>query len=352
VNRPRAAYSPAILSLVATLLVSLACGGPRGVGSQAPDLVLLSVDTLRPDHLGAYGYDRDTTPNLDAFFAMGRVYPRAYSTSASTAPSVVSLLTGRLPQDHRVRLLYQLVPDEVEVLTDRLPESYQTAAFVSSIVLTEEAIGLAGRFDHYDDFVDEQESSREIWERSAAGTTDAALAWLREARDPERPVFLWVHYIDPHAPYRPPENWEKRFEGTRTKPVEPNRIKSYMREPDVSNAWSYVDRYDDEVAFTDHHIGRLLAGYGPGLEDALVVFTADVYEAILRVPLMLRGPGVRAGRAARAAHGTDVAPTMLRAAGVAIPDHMPDVDLRGGSGARASRAIRSGSCSCADPARR
>ena len=229
VNRPRAAYSPGILSLVSMLLVSLACGAPLGGESSQPDLVLLSVDTLRPDHLGVYGYARDTTPNLDAFFASGRVYPRAYSTSASTAPSVVSLLTGRLPQEHRVRLLYQLVPDEVELLTDRLPENYQTAAFVSSIVLSEEAIGMADRFDHYDDFVDEQESSREIWERSAARTTEAALAWLRDVRDPDRPVFLWVHYIDPHAPYRPPSEWEKRFEGTRTKPVEPSVVGAFDR---------------------------------------------------------------------------------------------------------------------------
>lgn len=352
VNRRRAAYTPGILSLVSVLLVSLACGD----GASVPDLVLVSVDTLRPDHLGIYGYDRDTTPNLDGFFASGRVYTRAYSTSASTAPSVVSLLTGRLPQEHRVRVLYQLVPDEVKLLTDRLPEHYQTAAFVSSIVLTEEAIGMSRRFDHYDDFVDEQESSREIWERNAARTTDAALAWLRDVRDPERPVFLWVHYIDPHAPYRPPPEWGKRFEGTRTKPVEPHRIKSYMQEPDFSNAWDYVDRYDDEVAYTDEQIGRLLAGYGPGLDDALVVFTADhgetmlehelwfahgfqVYEAILRVPLMLRGPGVRPGPAARAAHGTDVAPTLLRAAGVEIPDDMLDVDLRTGEGLGDDRVL-------------
>ncbi|MDJ0850250.1 MAG: sulfatase-like hydrolase/transferase, partial [Myxococcota bacterium] len=116
------------------LVALLACGG----GSAGPDLVLISVDTLRPDHLGLYGYDRGTSPNLDRFFANGRIYTNAYSTSASTAPSVVSLLTGRLPHEHRVRLLYQLVPAEVGLVTDHLPPGYQKAAFVSNIVLTEE----------------------------------------------------------------------------------------------------------------------------------------------------------------------------------------------------------------------
>lgn len=311
--------------------------------------MLLSVDTLRPDHLGLYGYERDTSPELDRFFGSGRVYERAYSTSASTAPSVVSLLTGRLPQEHRVRLLYQLVPDEVALLTDHLPDRYQTAAFVSNIVLTDEALGVADRFDHYDDFVDEQESFRPVWERRAERTTDAALEWLRDERDPARPLFLWVHYIDPHGPYRPPPGWTGRFEDPRVERVQPERIQPYTREPGVENAWHYVDRYDEEIASTDAQVGRLLEGYGPALDDALVIFTADhgetmieherwfthgyqVYDAILRVPLLVRGPGVKGGRATTPALGTDVAPTFLRAAGVPAPETMQGVDLRTGAG--------------------
>ena len=342
------------------LPLALACGEPDSGRPAAegapPDLVLLSVDTLRPDHLGLYGYARDTSPRLDRFFASGRIYTRAYGTSASTSPSVVSLLTGLRPPEHGVRLFYQLVPEDIGLLTERLPQAYQSAAFVSNIVLTEEALGIAERFDHYDDYVDEQESARKIWERRADRTTEAALAWLREERDPERPLFLWLHYIDPHGPYRPPEEWAGRFEDAREHPVEIERIYPHQREEGVRDAWDYVDRYDEEIAFVDAQIGRLLDGYGPRLDDALVVFTSDhgetmieherwfthgyrVYEAILRVPLMLRGPGVEAGRDERLVQGTDVAPTLLRAAGAPVPAAMPAVDLRTGSGLRDDRIL-------------
>ncbi len=342
------------LALVA--LVACQAEPDRAPGPRAPDLVLISVDTLRPDHLGVYGYERDTSPRLDRFFADGRIYTKAYSTSASTAPSVVSLLTGRLPHEHRVRLLYQLVPEEVTLVTDHLPARYQKAAFVSNIVLTDEALGIAERFDHYDDFVDERESRRKIWERSAGRTTDAALEWLRSGRDESRPLFLWVHYIDPHGPYRVPPEWKASFRHTRSRPVEPRRMMRYMREAGVANAWSYVDAYDEEVAYTDSQIGRLLDSFGPALDDALVIFTADhgetmieheiwfshgfhVYDAIVRVPLLVRGPGVEPGTSGAPALGTDAAPTLLRAAGVAVPGAMPDVDLRTGSGLSEDRPI-------------
>nr|MDJ0849448.1 sulfatase-like hydrolase/transferase [Myxococcota bacterium] len=118
----------------------------------------------------------------------------------------------------------------------------------------------------------------------------------------------------------------------------------------------YVDAYDEEIAYTDAEIGRLLASYGPRLDDALVIFTADhgetmiehdmwfthgfqVYDAIVRVPLLVRGPGVSPGRSAGPAHGTDAAPTFLHAAGAPVPESMPNVDLRTGAGLRPDRKI-------------
>ena len=120
--------------------------GPSGSGSG--DILLVTVDTLRPDHLGIYGYARATSPNLDRWFADGAIFERAYATEANTPPSVVSILTGLLPQEHRVRLFYQLLPQETRLVSELLPPAYQTAAFVSNIVLTDEALGAAGRFDH------------------------------------------------------------------------------------------------------------------------------------------------------------------------------------------------------------
>ncbi|MGI9432860.1 MAG: sulfatase [Myxococcota bacterium] len=323
---------------LALLFAALGICSLPGCASQEPeklgDVVLISVDTLRPDHLGIYGYARDTSPAIDARFSAGAIYERAYSTEASTPPSAVSLLTGLLPQDHGVRLFYQLLPEATRLLTDRLPAAYQTAAFVSNVVLTEEALGLASRFDHYDDWVDEQEPHRPVWERSARRTTAAALAWLKEERDADRPLFLWVHYIDPHGPYRAPDHAKTRFTHEGRVPMEDSRIHAYQRDPGVDDALDYVDRYDEEIAYIDGEVEQLLSGYARerSLDDALVVFTADhgesmieherwfthgyhVYEEIIRVPLLVLGPGVEARRDDTLASLIDVAPTVLRFAG-------------------------------------
>jgi arylsulfatase len=335
------------------LAMSLGCGGcgpttPGELpGASGGDVLLITIDTLRADRLGLYGYPRPTTPEIDRWFEEGIVYLRAYSTSASTSPSVVSLLTGEWPQDHQVRLFYQLIAEGSLLIADRLPEAYQTAAFVSNMVLTDEAIGAASHFDHYDDFVDERESRRQVYERNAERTTEAALLWLRTERDGDRPLFLWVHYIDPHGPYRPPEGWSGHFSHRGERPIDLNRLLPYQREPDVRDGLAYVDRYDEEIAYVDHQVGRLLEGYARlrPVEEAFILLTADhgesmmeherwfthgyqVYEEIIRVPLMLRGPGLSRARVDALASGVDLAPTILRHVGVEVPDSLPGVDLR------------------------
>jgi arylsulfatase len=333
----------ALAASIAVLALATACSR-RTVQD---DIVLITVDTLRADRLGLYGYGRGTTPQLDRWFADGVVHERAYATAASTSPSVVSLLTGLYPSEHRVRLLYQLVPDDVRLVTDWLPASYQTAAVVSNVVLTEAALGIARRFDHYDAVVDEKESGRDVHERRAERTTDAAVAWVGEQADPARPLFLWVHYIDPHGPYRAPDPWHGRMRHRGSVPVEPERILAYMRLPGVADALDYVDRYDEEVAYVDASVDRLLRALEArrGLDRTLVAFTADhgetmaerrlwfrhgwhVFDEIVRVPLLLRGPGVEKGRSAIPVSGVDVVPTLLRHAGVPLPAGWSDVDLR------------------------
>ncbi|GAG03132.1 unnamed protein product, partial [marine sediment metagenome] len=266
-------------------------------------------------HLGLYGYERNTSPEIDRWFADAAIFERAYTTNAHTPPSVVSILTGQLPQEHGVRLFYQLLPEGVLLIPDRLPGSYQTAAFVSNVVLTEEALGIANRFDHFDDRVDEKEPLRSVYERNARRTTNAVLLWLAEHRDAERPLFLWVHYIDPHGPYRAPSGAAGSFQHEGRLPVENKRILNYQREKGVEDALDYVDRYDEEIAYVDAQIGRLLDGYAQRHDSAaaLVIFSADhgesmieherwfthgyqVYEEIIRIPLMIRGPGLEGGR--------------------------------------------------------
>ncbi|MCA9729159.1 MAG: sulfatase, partial [Candidatus Eisenbacteria bacterium] len=330
-----------------------------------PDVLLITIDTLRADHLGLYGYERDTTPALDRWFDDALIFERAYSTDANTSPSVMSLLSGRYPQDHRVRLLYQLDPGAAPLLPALLPEVYQTAGFVSNVVLTEEAIGIGHYFDHYDDYVDQPEPLRPIYERNAARTTDAVLAWLAESRDRDRPLFLWVHYIDPHGPYLTPPGWKHHFHHEGRVEIDTTKVPEYQRINDEMDGLDYVDRYDEEIAYMDSEVGRLLDGCAKllDLDDALVVFTADhgetmmqgerwfahgyhVYEPIVHVPLMLRGRGVPSGRRSGVVSLADLVPTLLRVTDGKHPDEPVDptagwsgIDLVRGGGEDPDRVV-------------
>jgi len=323
---------------------ALACGG---TAEGPPHILLVSVDTLRADHTSLYGYARDTTPRLREHFHEsrgGRVYERAYAAEANTAPSVVSLLSGRLPQEHGVRLLYQQAPDGLETLPDWLGAAgYVTAGVVSNVVLTEEALGIADRFDHYDDFVDEPGSGRGVYERVASRTTDAALAWLAGREPDDGPTFLWVHYIDPHGPYTPPADAPKDFRHEGFAPIDRTKTVDWASRAGgaTRDALEWVDRYDEEIAYADREVGRLLdahreLGFG---DHAIAVFTSDhgetlaeserwfhhghhVLEPLLRVPLALRGPGIPAGRVREPVSLVDVAPTLLAAAGVEPPESL------------------------------
>lgn len=330
--------------VLAWLGLLLGCGAPD---MRPPDVVLLTVDTLRADRLGLYGAPRETSPAIDAFFGEGWVFERAYATAASTPPGTVSILTGQWPDQHGVRQFYQRLPRDARLLSERLGAGYQSAGFVSNAVLADEALGIASRFDHFDDFVDETVSAPDspfAVERRAGSTTDAVLAWLAEGRDPGRSLFLWVHYMDPHGPYDPPAPFEGRFSHEGRVDVIEERIQPYQRRDDTDDALDWIDRYDEEIAFTDREIGRLLKGLGEhvDLEGSLFVLTADhgetllerpawfrhgyhVFEEILRVPLLVRAPGEGGGRVATPVSVIDVVPTVLAFAGMGHRG----VDLRG-----------------------
>jgi len=346
---------------LATILgcwLALGCSVASDEAARPGDVLLITVDTLRADRVGLLGQERDLTPHIDRFFAKGAVYERAYATAAATSPSVVSLLTGLAPVEHGVRLLYQLVPSEAALVTELLPDTWQTAAFVSSAVVTDEALGIADRFDHYDDFVDEQELHRVNYERRAERTTRALLDWVRTEADPKRPLFLWVHYIDPHGPYHAPEPFRDTLAHEGHVPLEVRRIPRYQRAPGVDDALDYVDRYDEEVAYQDAQFGHLVHELGAvrPLDEALVLLTADhgetllgherwfahdwhVYEELIRVPLLVRGPGARKGLSTAPVSNVDVVPTILRHAGVSPGSHLSDVDLRQPGRAPRSRVV-------------
>ncbi len=283
--------------------------------SHKPDSVLLiSIDTLRADHLGCYGYSAGTSPAIDKIAQEGTVFERAFSAVPLTLPSHTCLLTGLYPMHTGVRDngLFQ-VPDRLHLLSEVLQErGFATAAFVSGFPLNHR-FGLGQGFQTYDDRPDSDSNSEFTYlERSANATVDAAIKWVETHR--EGRFFLFVHFFDPHIPY----NIHPEFPG--------------------------LSPYDSEIRVADAAVGRLIEYLGKTLDRTLIVITGDhgeslgehgekthgvfIYDATLHVPLILRGEGIERGkRDARLVSLVDVFPTILSAIGIAATMNVDGVDL-------------------------
>jgi arylsulfatase A-like enzyme/Flp pilus assembly protein TadD len=288
---------------VAALLLVLAASS-LGCRAAPPErVVLVSIDTLRADHVGAYGAAKAATPTLDGVAADGVRFATAIAPAPLTLPSHTSLLSALDPPRHGVRdnSLFRVPPD-VPLLQERFHEAgFATAGFVGALVL-DASTGIARGFDVYDDRMQRPDTGIETGfpERPADAVVDAALGWLDGA--PAR-FFLFVHLYDPHAAYRPPLGFRLAVPG---------------------------DPYAGEIAFADSEVGRLLGAIRTRWPDGrtLVAITSDhgeslgehgepthaysIYDATQRVPLLLAGPGVPKGRVVDdLARTVDVAPTLL-----------------------------------------
>ncbi|HEY2942485.1 MAG TPA: tetratricopeptide repeat protein [Vicinamibacteria bacterium] len=275
------------------------------------NLLLVTIDTLRADHLHAYGYAIDT-PATDTLARTGMVVEDATVQVPETLPSHASLLTGRYPYEHRIRDNFSppFDPSTPTLATLLRARGYDTAAFIGSVVLTGSS-GLDHGFALYDDVFSAATSSGvQVEERRAEDVVSSALGWLKKTRP--RPFFAWVHLYDPHAPYEPPEPYRKRYAGR---------------------------PYDGEVAYADAQLGRLLDFLaGQDLQRrTLVVVTSDhgeglgdhgeeehmmfLYDSTLRVPLLLSWPGVlpAGARVKGQFRSVDLLPTVLDLLGIASP---------------------------------
>lgn len=302
---------------LASLLASLAGGACRSEPSPR-NLLLISIDTLRADHLSSYGFPKETTPHIDALAAEGARFEDVVSPVPLTLPAHSSMLTGTLPTRHGVHdnLGYAL-PDSSTTLAELLrARGLATGAVVSSFVL-DSRFHLDQGFDSYDDDFQEAHQVGTVNERKGDETTAVALRYLDAHRD--GPFFLFVHYYDPHDDYAPPEPFRSRFEG---------------------------DPYSGEIAFADEQVGRLVEKLRElGLEDStLVVVTGDhgemlgehgepthgffVYQSALRVPLVLKWPGGIAPRTVRERAGLiDLVPTVAGLFGFQPPTEVQGRDL-------------------------
>jgi arylsulfatase A-like enzyme len=325
---------------VALACLALACGGAPA----APSLVVVTLDTLRRDHVGAYGDRRGLTPFLDGVAAQGLVHDSAWTSMPTTGPAHVSLFTGLAPSAHGSRANAQPMATELADASSpaRLRAAgYATAAFVTVSLAGPRATGLRG-FEIYD-----APETR----RSAVEAVRAALAWLEVER--RRPVLLWVHLYEPHAPYGAPDEKGAGFVDARLHGwVEPGRYDARAARDAMAS------RYARGVRAADAALGELLTGVRAQLAEALIAIASDHGESLdehladrgwgydhgefldpegVRIALVLAGPGVVRGRSPGTVSISDLHATLLRSAG--LPDGASARDLRVPSAAVRAVAI-------------
>lgn len=327
----------------------LGCGNPAL--ELVPTVVLITLDTTRADHLGCYGYARNTSPNLDAFAREAVVYERAIAPATWTLPSHASLFTGKLTASHgaqydpdgalRLRSAIEgpesweayrarTIARTERTLAERLREAgYATGAVVGGVWL-KAAFGLDRGFDDYDD-----DGIGTVNGRLAEDVTDRAVEWLKQTAGPR---FLFLNYFDPHSPFEPPDDFAWRF-------VAPDAPEGGAR---------VIGSYDGEIAYMDHHLGRFFQALrDAGLyDDALIVVTADhgellgehgemghgrvPYQEVVHIPLIVKmpGPGGPTGRNAEWVQLNDVFPLILQSLGLEVPD-----DIQGEAPPRTDRPV-------------
>ncbi|MCC6763060.1 MAG: sulfatase [Deltaproteobacteria bacterium] len=313
--------------------------------SGAPNVVLVSIDTLRPDHLGCYGYARDTSPTIDALAAAGARFTTVVSPTSWTLPAHVSLLTALPPEIHGVSEdRFRLGPSVVTLAQVLQRQGYATAGFVSGPYL-DAGYGFARGFDHYDDY----SAVRVAAAKTHSGHTSPALyaavtGWLadRKAAAPARPFFVFLHMWDAHYDFNPPPPYDTLFDpGYRGRVTGDDfetgtQVHSGMDPRDLAHV---VALYDGEIRFTDEWLGRILAEVERAAPrgDTLVIVTSDhgeeffehgrkghhkaLFDESIRVPLVVRyPPRVAAGTTVDAqVRLVDVAPTLLALAGLPTP---------------------------------
>ncbi len=335
---------PRALFVLAAVLL-LGCPGPLPAGDPTrPDIVLVSIDSLRADHLSAYGYTRRTSPNLDRLAKKGLRFEGARAASPWTLPSHMTMLTGLWPTEHHVvEDDIALAPDVPLVQEALATAGYTTAAFVSTIYVSA-AYGFARGFDTYQDYGIAERDNLLHPVRVETLVNDALL--LAKEKGGGKPLFLFIHIYDVHYPYLPPPPWDEKFDRVGTFAELQYRSYHYFkRRPLGEKRMAHqIAQYDESIAYVDDAIGRLKEAWDDSDRPANWIITADhgeefgergswghahtLYREALEIPLLLNGPGIEAAVRTERAGTIDLAATIAAMAGLPWP-HGPGVDLRG-----------------------
>jgi len=294
-----------VILLFAAVAAMSGCGRER----RPPNIVLITVDTMRPDRLHYGGNPRNTSPCLDRLSTEGVVFTRATSVAGWTLPAMATVLTGRYPSEHGATDFHWSLEASIPTLATMLRDhGYDTYGFVSHVMLTP-TYGMGEGFSHFDFSVLNVGDPHEV--TTAQQLTELAHTGMRGVKEP---YFLWVHYFDPHFKYIDHDQF-------------------HFGDNDI-------DRYDSEIAFTDYYIDDLLKVVDHG--NTVIIFTADhgeefgehksvyhytLHGEVMRVPLIIKGPGIKPRTDDEPAEQTDFVPTILKLAGMEAPAGLPGHDL-------------------------
>ena len=352
-------------ALAIVLALASACRGREGTGARTPvrarparpgnglGVLLITIDTLRADHLGAYGYGRATSPHIDALARRGTLFERAFTFWPKTRGSFVMMMTGRRPSQNGYSKAHPVLLDFNPTLASVLHDAgYRTAAVLDNPNLAS-ALGYARGFETYRETWEERDLDSEAARTRAI--TEGGIRFLGEAR-PGRPFFLWLHYVSPHAPYTPPPPFDRMFlDGAASGPRLPavtgfhGGIKKEWAVPGQDRLGYYVAQYDGEIASVDAEVGRvvdalarsavagrtvvvLTSDHGESLGEHDYYFDhgEDVFDPCLAVPLVVAMPGAPAGRRVHALASTlDVVPTILDSVKVSWPPDLAGTSVLG-----------------------
>ncbi len=343
---PRILIFAPIMAMLTGLIFMLTPSGAQT--AFRPNVIFIVVDALRADHVSAYGYERPTTPHLDAFMAGGVRFAEATTASSWTYPSNAAMLTGRMPT--RIRMndwasLTAFVPPEELMLAEALRNGgYRTVGFVNNFFLDQQ-FGMAQGFDHY---------QRLVASERAEDLNQMAFDWLDAGGAAgDQPLFMFMYYYDPHSWYDPPSPYDTLYDPDYTGGLSPDvfqhgeAIVSGEIVPSERDVEHTIALYDGEITYWDAHLNQFLNRLSAEglLKNTLVVVTSDhgqmfgehgkwvhrnsLYEEVLRVPLFLHYPGaLPASKVIDAPVFTgDLMPTILNLAGLPIPAGLDGANL-------------------------
>ena len=330
----------ALLALIAWWSMSGLPGISPAHAATKPNVILILVDAMRADHLSAYGYSRTTTPSLTRFASRGAVFENTISQAAWTVPSVASLFTGVDPQAHQMLTFKAKLSSAHTTIAETFKAGgYSTTGLLKSIVVEAER-GYSQGFDSYTVINPKQnqadgDSGREL--------TDAAISFLETQKAATKPFFLYMHYMDTHSPYKAPEPYYSKYRSpSYTGPVSgahkqiEETYEKGGQTPTAADIQQMIDLYDADVEYWDSQFGRLMANLvGSGLDpNTIVIVTADhgeaffehpknvfhghVYQENIRIPFVIKGPGVKVARLKHWAQSIDIAPTLAALTGLPL----------------------------------